>query len=485
MTAATEQPDPTAPVIPSKDVADAARRTLMSAIEDGKLHRPRRYQADRLASESRFNLDNWSRQTGKSDVGSLDGNLLAAQTGIGVMHLSASLDQTKELMLKVAQYAEVIHGVAGEIQREVMRGALDEVLYIDADGLKISQTIITLPGGERLIGRPANPRTARGFSMHTKLDEFGMHQDADEIYAAAYPTITSNPDLRLDVLSTPGIRSDDKFADLVHAAERGESNFAYRKVTIHDAVRDGLPADPELLRRNLRDDDRWRREYLCEFVEEASAFLTYELIRAAEHEAIRCELPPDPKNWDAATLGWDPNDGDLFYGMDIGRRHDLTVIWLLQEVGDVAWTRAVIEMRRMPFAEQLAWAKAIMEHLPIRRGCIDETGVGMMLAEELQRRFGQTKAEAVTFTNKVKAELAEDLRPKFQDRLIRIPKGHEIREDLHSIRKTATAAGNVRYEGERTADGHADRFWSLALANHAMGKRTGGGVIRFRDLMSN
>ena len=43
-----------------------------------------------------------------------------------------------------------------------------------------------------------------------------------------------------------------------------------------------------------------------------------------------------------------------------------------------------------------------------------------------------------------------------------------VREDLHSVRKSVTAAGNVRLDVERTdTDGHADRFWALALAYHA------------------
>lgn len=466
MTTATAQLDALSPGDPAV-LPGAARDRIKRAMDDGRLLPPRRYQADRLASRSRFNLDNWSRQTGKSHVAAQDSVLLGETTGYGVMQLSASLDQTKELMLKAAVFAEVLHGVAGEIQRAVMAGELDEALYVDGSGVRITQTTITLASGERVVGRPANPRTARGFTMHVKLDEFGMHVDPDEIWAAAYPTITSNPKLRLDVMSTPGIRTDDKFAELVHGAERGENDFDYRKVTIFDAVRDGLNADPEQLRRNLGDEDRWRREYLCEFVEEAAAFLTYDLIRGCEHEGISRALPADPGRWDAGTLGWDPDDGALWLGMDVGRRHDLTVLWLLQQVGDVRWTRAVIELRRTPFTEQRQLAEALLSHLPIRRFAIDASGLGMEMHENLERRFGRGRVEGVTFTNKTKAEMAEQLRPQFEDRLIRIPVGQDIRDDLHSVRKTATAAGNVRYDGERTADGHADRFWALALANHA------------------
>ena len=73
----------------------------------------------------------------------------------------------------------------------------------------------------------------------------------------------------------------------------------------------------------------------------------------------------------------------------------------------------------------------------------------------------------------MKAELAMPLRASFEDRTIRIASDPEIREDLHKIRKTTTAAGNVRYEGERDENGHSDRFWALALARHAKGNDAG------------
>jgi phage FluMu gp28-like protein len=55
----------------------------------------------------------------------------------------------------------------------------------------------------------------------------------------------------------------------------------------------------------------------------------------------------------------------------------------------------------------------------------------------------------------------------FQDRLIRIPADAAVRGDLHKVRKIVTASHNVRLDAPRDADGHADRFWALALAYHA------------------
>ncbi|MDY7033983.1 MAG: hypothetical protein SVY10_18980 [Thermodesulfobacteriota bacterium] len=153
--------------------------------------------------------------------------------------------------------------------------------------------------------------------------------------------------------------------------------------------------------------------------------------------------------------------------MDIGRKKDLSVIWIVETLGDVDYTRMVIAMERRPFREQ---REALFELLPhVQRACIDSTGLGMQLAEEAQEEFGEYRVEAVTFTQAVKEELAFGLLRKFQDRTVRIPVDRKIREDLHGVRKVTTAAGNIRFDAARTDAGHSDHFWSLALAEHAAG----------------
>ena len=42
-----------------------------------------------------------------------------------------------------------------------------------------------------------------------------------------------------------------------------------------------------------------------------------------------------------------------------------------------------------------------------------------------------------------------------------------LRDDLHSLKRTTTSAGNVRFVADRSENGHADRAWALALALHA------------------
>ena len=71
----------------------------------------------------------------------------------------------------------------------------------------------------------------------------------------------------------------------------------------------------------------------------------------------------------------------------------------------------------------------------------------------------------IMFTNKSKEEMDYNLRTNFEDKSVFIPNDHDIREDLHSIRRVATKAGNIRFDADSAeVNGHADRFWALALA---------------------
>ncbi len=91
----------------------------------------------------------------------------------------------------------------------------------------------------------------------------------------------------------------------------------------------------------------------------------------------------------------------------------------------------------------------------------------MQLAETAVEDFGAHRVEAVTLTNAVKSQLAGALRVRVEDANIRVPVDESIRNDWHSIQRSVTPAGHVRFDSERTTEGHGDRFWAAALAVHA------------------
>lgn len=408
------------------------------------------YQRTDIESDARFSWCCWSRQIGKSFTKSLRRVLRGILRRRNQILLSAGERQSRELMVKVRQHCQALNIASREVNPRQWA-----VLDVRAMSLE-------LPNGVRVIGLPANPLTARGFTGDVFLDEFAMHRDDREIWAAVFPSVLRGGG-ELDVASTPKGR-DNLFAHL-----RDNPQFAHSVVTLDEAVSAGLEADPKALRLSMNDDELYRQEFLCEFLDEASAFLTYEQIR-------RVEDPFLEKDFDMARIS--KLRGPLFAGMDIARHRDLTVIWLVEltetaiDAGHphpVLATRGVCELRGEPFRAQSARLHELLSLRQVRRCCIDASGMGMPLAEAAVEAFGSVRVEGVAFTAAVKDELAGRLRVRVEDGAIRIPVDEAIRNDWHSVRRSAAAIGPARYEAARGIGGHADRFWTACLAIRAAG----------------
>ncbi|MDA8087611.1 MAG: terminase family protein [Nitrospiraceae bacterium] len=376
-----------------------------------------------------------ARQVGKSFTLAMEAVVDALQAKSVNIILSASQRQSKEVMQKVYSHLRVMRAMT-------------------ADEIAANETKeeVTLRNGSRIICLPASPDTVRGFSGNVFLDEFAFHRDAQEIWRAMYPTTTRSYKSRIS--STPHGKSNLFYL----LWSRGEADgFSRHRTDIYDAVAAGLPVKIEDLRAGILDTDSWAQEYECQFIDELTAWLTYEMIAACEDDGATQELPQAENT-----------KGEYYLGVDIGRKKDLSVFWLWERVGDVFWTRMAKEMRGAPFAAQRDFLYGLLDsrEVPIRRGCIDSTGIGAQLAEDAAIKYG-SQCEAVLFTPKVKEDLAVTMRRRFEDRQVRIPIDRDIREDFHSVRKFVTPSGNIRFDADRTELGHADRFWAAALGLHA------------------
>lgn len=409
------------------------------------------YQQRWLADQSLFKIGMFARQTGKTFTTTLEivlDCLEAEAQGKRArwVILSRSERQAREAMEE---------GVKRHLQAMNIAFKAVEIDYLDAAQIKALE--VTLPGGSRITALPANPDTARGFSANVFLDEFALHADSRKIWAALFPVISAGWKLR--VVSTPNGKGN-KFYELM--TDTGEGNpWSRHAVDIYQAVADGLPRDVELLRRGIKDQDAWAQEYELQWLDEASAWLSYDLINAVEHDQAG-----DPEQF---------THGPVFIGNDIAARNDLWVAWVWERVGDVLWTREVRTLLRASFREQDETLDDMVKHYKPMRLCIDQTGMGEKPVEDAKRRYGNSRVEGVLFTGDSKQHLANIAKQMFEDRKVRIPLGEEaIRADLHSLRKVTTPAGNIRFDVEG-GDGHADRAWAAFLGLYAAS--SGGGQI--------
>jgi phage FluMu gp28-like protein len=354
------------------------------------------YQQKWVSDKAPLKIWMAARQIGKSFSIAMEAVAEALEHKCNNLILSSSDRQSKEVMQKVYSHLRYLKVRSDDIIKSE-RETREEVL---------------LPNGSRIISLPGNPDTVRGFSGNVFLDEFAFHKDTREIWQAMYPTVTRG--FKIRITSTPNGKLN-MFYDLWHHNDQ----FSKHMTDIYTACREGLKVDVEELRKGIGDPDAWAQEYECQFVDEATAYITYEMITSCEDEMATMDLPSD-----FIFAG-----RELYQGIDIGRKQDLTIFWLWEKVGDVFWTRMVKKLYKAPFRLQ---RDELYSYLPLlRRCCSDATGMGMQLAEEAIEKYG-SKVEAVVFTNAVKEDLAVTFRRKFEDRQVRIPIDRDVREDLRS-----------------------------------------------------
>lgn len=329
--------------------------------------------------------------------------------------------------------------------------------------------VLRFANGKRINSMSSNPDAQAGKRGGRVLDEFALHPDPRKLWSIAYPGITWGGSM--EAISTH--RGSHNFFNQIIREARENGNpkkISLHRVTLQDALDDGflwklqqsLPADDERqemteadyftwVKAGAADEESFLQEYMCQPADDDAAFLEYDLIGAAEY--------PSTASWQ------EPEQGVLYCGVDIGRKRDLTVLWVVEKLGDVLYTRHVEAMAKMRKSDQEKVLWPWFERCA--RICIDATGLGIGWTDDAQDKFGEYRVEGVNFSAPVKEALAYPVRSAMEGRRVRIPYSPAIRADLRSVTKQVTAAGNIRFTAERTPDGHADHFWALALAIHA------------------
>lgn len=422
-------------------------------------------------------------------------------------HSSADMTASSEFIDNMAEWVTMVNAVA------TFAGGAEVV----DEQHGISAFVMRFANGSKAVAGSSNPKFFRSKGGPAGLDEFAFHRDGRELYKAAHATAMFWG-YKLRVWSTHN-GPNSYFAQLLNDARainpetgRPRLKASVHTVTVVDAVEQGIveridmrkrklaePPPPDARRRQewldeLRstcpDEDTWNEEYMCRPADDAGSLLSYELIGTAmaDNHAIFASPNDLPRD-----------QGILYAGYDVGRRHDFAVGWVAELVGDVLSTRMLTCFDRASFQTQEAWINALMANPRVRRICIDESGIGAQLAETAMRRFG-SRAEGVTLSGPVKASLGLAFRDRFADRQIRIPsavtweefdaddrinrivnrrnmtkrrlRGDWLKEDLHKTKRSVTAAGNVRLAADSDADGHADGFWAGALMNEAAGSKS-------------
>lgn len=450
-----------------------------------------------LDHSSKVLMLEWSRQIGKSYVlgnWCIDRLLrqLARHKSWTIVVLSNSKDNGSEFAIKCAEAARRMGEAVEDVEVTLPDSATLERLEYEEMRFQVTIRIGNRVG--RVLILAANPRTARGFSGDLVMDEFAFHEDAAKIWEAAEPIISANPEFLCRIASTHNGKNSLFNQMLTATKDDGTLKFVVNSVRRSDAwaagelkissLSTGAAITPEQAEAESMDRRAYRQNYENEPSDEAGALIPMELIVAAQRAPY---FAVDEQEWSASTIArLHRMDGEFSIGQDVARTTDLSVVDVLCRMGAVRREVAQLVMRNLPLSHQRRQMQALMSVIGhrTRRVSIDSTGLGTGLVDELTDIYGSliigcnfsatvpvTPAIAASgrkaVTMGLPERLALDLLSLFEDRVIEIQDSREMRDDLRKPGRVVSADGKrVSIAATRGTDGHADRFWALALAEH-------------------
>ncbi|MEI7729188.1 MAG: terminase family protein [Verrucomicrobiota bacterium] len=419
------------------------------------------YQLRWLRDGSRLKIMEKSRQIGLSYATAYSAVRRAAahDARLDVWVSSRDEFQAKLFLQDCKQWADLLWHVAVDLGIRLLEG-----------DSRASAYTLQFANGRCIYSLSSNPNALAGKRGHVILDEFALHQDQALLYRVAKPVTLWGG--QLEIISTHR-GANSLFNRLLLDIQSGKASagWSHHRVTLADAAAQGLvdrinrknngEETPESFVQRLHSEclseDEWLQEYCCTPANEQCGFLTGELITACE------EPDAGATTWSLEQLRMARNP--LYLGVDVGRKHDLTVLDVGELIGDVMHDRFRLVLEHRSFDEIEHWLWRLLELSRLQRACLDATGMGLQLAERAQKRFGW-KVEPITFTAPLKEQLAYVVRTGLEQRRLRLACDPALREDLLAVRKEVTTAGTLRFNGD-ASDGHCDRFWALALRQHA------------------
>ena len=453
------------------------------------------WQQDFIRDVSKFSITRKSRRTGYSFVSALKGEVKAldkARFKYTKQFVSYNEEDAKE---KINYAKEFYHSIPAKYKKKLAAETKTSMEFYDKGGNTVSRLISIAcrpPRGrggdidfdemaiypankQRIIYTAGLPVIARGGCMSAGSSPLGMMGMFYDIWSE----IKSYPDFaRFDV---PWWASTALCTNVPEAVKLAPNMDTEDRVNIF-----GTDTLKTIFNAMFLED--FQQEFECAFLDFALSYIPLQLIydntpgmregdRLSELQEDESEAVDEHgieikvfKTVDDLLTGYDPEiHGNLFFGYDVARFRDAAVIFLLGKLPN-GKKRAVaeIEMVNTKFKTQRENMQRILKLLPVIKGAMDRTGIGLQMCEELQEEFGETRVEGMDFTSANKELLAVDFKKSLENTEMLLHNDKKYQRQVHSIKKLSGYGGISRYDSNRDEDGHADSFWASALANFAV-----------------
>jgi phage FluMu gp28-like protein len=441
-----------------------------AAVDDNVVYNSMQIGLWNTRDDVMVSLDNKARQLGWSWCAAADGVAHAVLNPNALcIYVSYREDEAKEKII----YAKRI---VAALRPDVRPSLVDD-----------NKEYISLSNGSRLLSHPCVEPRGPG-KPRLYLDEMAKYprgMDAD-IYRAALGALGRGGVIRIG--STP--RPAGKFRELVEAedADNGPERLirewpwwiaphlakdlraavlnASNMTTEQRVDRFGTDYLKKIFAEYQAAGDigGFQQEYECAFVSETAALIPEHYIKDAQQEY---------------ELGGMPN-GSCVIGADFAAQQDRTEYHVVSFNSSGYRLVALDRMRGADQAQQTdRLAALIKQYQPFKVYCDITDGFGRAIVLDLERTF--PFIEGIVFNPGSKALMAAAISGAFSNHKITIPRDPLLADDIASAKKIQTITGQTKYETRRTAKGHGDGFWALALALYAC-PRAGGDTFEYKPI---
>lgn len=434
------------------------------------------FQLQLWADNSMFSIDNKSRQIAFSWACAADAIASAFLEERSSVFTSINEDESQE---KIRYALDIYHNLRID-KPEILRQSMSNIEF---------------DNGTRISSFPSRPVRGRS-QINWYADEFAHVKDDRAIYGGSLPALSKGGG-RIRMGSSP-MGASGVFWEIAEQKLKRYPGYTRRSTpwwhiySFCADVREARKIAPTLLTQERVErfgneriqalfdnsiEEDFQQEFECMFVDESTAWITWDEIRSAQDLNLHCRqsssigsLQPEVLQ-SIFALAEDVRVGKVepyfTAGVDIGRTRNTTEIFLvgLSTSGNYP-LRLMITLDNISFNEQLEMILAVLNYLPILVMLIDRNGIGRNLAENAEEAC-PVVVHGMDFTNQSKQAFATDAKMLIQQRLTPIPADRDLAYQIHSIKKILTASNNVAFDTTRNEKHHADKFWAWALALHA------------------
>ncbi|MGL4981692.1 MAG: hypothetical protein ACRC4W_02330 [Treponemataceae bacterium] len=451
------------------------------------------WQDDFIKSKKKYICILKSRRTGYSFATALKG-LVKAMDGERTNYVKQFVSYNEADALEKIRYAAAFYNsIPKKYRKKIVTENKSSLEFLDKNGKTTS----------RLISLPCRPPRGKGGDI--ALDEQAIYHPklSKTIYQAALFCIARGG--CIEVGSTPlgtvgmfyDICSDEfKFPDyerynIAWWYSQALCNNVEKAIDLADMMTTeervysfGTDTLKSIFQNATLDD--FQQECECTFIDSASSYISLDLIYKNTPGKRECDIPSstisdeeyfnlsldvDINHYteaDDLIANYNPqkHGSPLFLGYDVARTRDAIAFYIIGNFNGKKKSVLKIEKRDKSFEWQKDIFRKLMRGLPIYRSCMDCTGMGLPLFEELHKEFGE-RIEGVNFNMQSKEMLAMNVKFSLERNDFLLANDRDFHSQIHSIKRVATSGGSFRYDADRNEKGHADSFWAWALANHA------------------